>query len=158
MVYDPAMSTTVISGVFAVIAAIVGALLTAWLSRGKPPMQKQAKSAPAQAFAPAQPGWPGSGQQSWPAAGQAGTLAPALAPAKVTRAMWWAVANLICWLVPLFGFPVGCIALGIALRDRKPGSVARYANAALGLAIFTLLLTLISFAYGWQHPIHFGSS
>jgi hypothetical protein len=109
--------------------------------------------------------WQQSGSGSAPGAPQRPWAAPAAsyatAAVKISKSLWWGIAGLILWLIPILGYIATLTGLFIAIRDIRSPGLRRYAMAGLIICLIAFACTLVNSAIGayegyhgtgwWQH-------
>jgi hypothetical protein len=93
-----------------------------------------------------------------PARATGSYVMPAL---KTSRSLWWGLAGLVLWLLPILGYIVTLPGLFTAIRDIRSPGTRRYAMIGLVLCLLAFTLTIINSAIGayegahgtgwWQH-------
>jgi len=73
---------------------------------------------------------------------------PARTPLKISRSLWWGLAGIFLWLIPILGYIVTLPGLFTAIRDVRSPGTRRYAVAGLILCVTAFTLTIINSAAG----------
>ena len=95
---------------------------------------------------------------SLPPGGQQPTVSPGLryqTPSiKTSRSLWWGLAGIFLWLLPILGYVVTLPGLFIAIRDVRSPGTRRYSLLGLVLCTLALALTIINSAVGAYQGAH----
>jgi hypothetical protein len=71
-----------------------------------------------------------------------------------SKAVTLSIISAFAWIIPLFGFPFCLTALGVALRDRKPGSSRLVPSWVLPLTLIALGLCILNSIWGAEQGAH----
>jgi hypothetical protein len=95
---------------------------------------------------------------SLPLGGQQPTVSPGLSyqtpSIKTSRSLWWGLAGIFLWLLPILGYIVTLPGLFIAIRDVRSPGTRRYSLLGLVLCMLALVLTIINSAIGAYQGAH----
>ena len=95
---------------------------------------------------------------SLPPGGQQPTASPGLryqTPSiKTSTSLWWGLAGIFLWLLPILGYIVTLPGLFIAIRDVRSPGTRRYSLLGLVLCMLALVLTIINSAIGAYQGAH----
>jgi len=68
--------------------------------------------------------------------------------------LWWGLAGIFLWLLPILGYIVTLPGLFIAIRDVRSPGTRRYSLLGLVLCMLALVLTIINSAIGAYQGAH----
>lgn len=130
---------TIVVGLMGSAATISAALIT----RPRAVLQPQL---------PAQSVWQPSPRGQQPTAGQGVSYAmPAL---KISKSLWYGLAGIFLWLLPILGYLVTLPGLFAAIRDVRSPGTRRYAWIGLALCVLALMLAIVNSAIGAYQGAH----
>jgi|SRR5450755_477469 hypothetical protein len=129
-----------------IIVALIGfagTVTTALITRPRETPQPQSQP---------QPEWQPRPTGQWPAGNSGASYAmPTL---RVSRSLWWGLAGIFLWLLPILGYIVTLPGLFSAIRDLRSPGTRRYAMIGLALCLLAFVLTLINSAIGAYQGAH----
>jgi len=166
--------------IIAAIIGLIGTVSTALITRPRAAPATQAAQTTQQPQTSQSSSWqpppPAAGGNWWQQSASASqqrswAAAPAPAPApppsyvgsalKISKSLWWGIAGMILWLIPILGYVATLTGLFIAIRDIRSPGTRRYAMAGLILCLVAFAFTLVNSAIGayegyhgtgwWQH-------
>jgi len=73
---------------------------------------------------------------------------------KTSRSLWWGLAGIFLWLLPILGYIVTLPGLFIAIRDVRSPGTRRHSLPGLVLCMLALVLTIINSAIGAYQGAH----
>jgi hypothetical protein len=140
------MNSNVVAIVVALIG-LVGAVSAAFIARPRsvPAPQRQPQSQPQATWRPA-------------SYGHERTASPGvnyvMPSVKISASLWWGIAGIFLWLLPILGYIVTLPGLFIAIRDLRSPGARRLATIGLLLCLLAFVLTITNSAIGAYQGAH----
>ena len=73
---------------------------------------------------------------------------------KISKSLWYGLAGIVLWVLPILGYLVTLPGLFAAIRDVRSPGTRRHARIGLALCVLALVLTIINSAIGAYQGAH----